>query len=82
MTLICSSIVHIKLSDNVSQKVNFKISFHSAMNKPGEAISALRKQLLKFYNMVSIGQLSFEMFTLFALHVVGVNKWGALHEGI
>ena len=76
-----SSIVQIKLLDDVSQKVKFRISFHSAMNKLVEAISALRKQRLKFYNVVSIGQLYFEMLTLFVLHVIGVNEWGALHEG-
>ena len=82
MTLICSSIVQIKLLDDVSQKMNFKISFHSATNKLVEAISVLRKQQLKFYNMVSIGQIYFEMLTPFAIHVIGVNEWGALHEGI
>ena len=74
--------MQIKLLDDVSPKVNFKISFRSAMNKLVEVISALRKQLLKFYNVVSIGQLYFETLTLFALHVIGVNGWGALHEGI
>ena len=74
MTLICSSIVQIKLLDDVSQKMNFKISFHSAMNKLVDAISALRKQPLKFYNVVYIGQLYFEMLTLFALHVIGVDE--------
>ena len=39
-----------------------------------------KKQRLKFYNVVSIGQLYFEMLTPFALHVIGVNKCGALHE--
>ena len=82
MTLICSSIRQIKLLDDVSQKMNFKVSFHSAMNKLVEAISALRKQRLKFYNVVSIGQLYFEMLTLSVFHVIGVNKWGALHEEI
>ena len=81
MALIYSSIVQIKLSDNVSQKMNFKMSFHSAMNKLVEAILALRKQRLKFYNVVSIGQLYFKMLTLSVLHVIGVNEWGALHEG-
>ena len=81
MTHICSSTVHIKLLDDVSQKMKFKISFHSAMNKLVEAISMLRKQQLKFYNVVSISQLNFEMLTLFVLHVIGVNEWGALHEG-
>ena len=52
------------------------------MNKLVEVISALGKQLLKFYNVVSISQLYFEMPTLFALHVIGVNEWGALHEGM
>ena len=33
MTLICSSIVQIKLLDDVSQKVKFRISFYSTMNK-------------------------------------------------
>ena len=72
----------IKLLDDVSQKMKFRIFFHSAMNKLVEVISAIRKQLLKFYNVVSIGQLYFEMLTLFVLHVIGVNEWGALHEGI
>ena len=74
MTRICSSIVLIKLLDDVSQKVKFKISFHSAMSKLVEAISALRKQRLKFYNVVSIGQLYFETLTLSVLHVIGVNE--------
>ena len=52
------------------------------MNKLVEGISVLRKQLLKFYNVVSISQLYFEMLTLSVLHVIGVNEWGALHEGI
>ena len=82
MTRICSSIVLIKLLDDVFSKMKFRIFFHSAMNKLVEAISTLRKQLLKFYNVVSIGQLYFEMLTYFALHVIGVNEWGALHEGI
>ena len=82
MTLICSSIVQIKLLYDVSQKVNFKTSFPFAMNKLVEVISALRKQLLKFCNVVFIGQLYFEMLTLFTFHVIGVNEWGALHEGI
>ena len=82
MTRICSSIVQTKLLDDASQKVKFRISFHSAMNKLVEAISVLRKQRLKFYNVVSIGQLYFEMLTLSVLHVIGVNEWGALHEGI
>ena len=81
MTRICSSIVQIKLLDNVFQKMKFRIFFHSAMNKLVEAISVLRKQRLKFYNVVSIGQLYFEMLTLSVLHVIGVNEWGALHEG-
>ena len=81
MTRICSSIVQTKLLDDVSQKVKFRISFHSAINKLVDAISALRKQQLKFYNVVSIGQLYFETLTLFVLHVIGVNEWGALHEG-
>ena len=81
MTRICSSIVQINLLDDVSQKMKFRISFHSAMNKLVEAILVLRKQQLKFYNAVSIGQLYFEMLTLFVLHVIGVNEWGALHEG-
>ena len=51
------------------------------MNKLVEAILALRKQQLKFYNVVSIGQLYFEMLTLHVLHVIGVNEWEALHEG-
>ena len=51
------------------------------MNKLVEAISALRKQRLKFYNVVSIGQLYFKTLTLSVLHVIGVNEWGALHEG-
>ena len=81
MTRICSSIVQIKLLDDVSQKMKFRISFHSAMNKLVKAISMLRKQLLKFYNVVSIGQLYFETLTLYVLHVIGVNEWGALHDG-
>ena len=80
MTRICSNIVQIKLLDDESQKVKFKISFHSAMSKLVEAISALRKQRLKFYNVVSTGQLYFETLTLSVLHVIGVNEWGALHE--
>ncbi|KAH9659498.1 hypothetical protein KPL70_023866 [Citrus sinensis] len=47
-----------------------RIFFHSAMNKLVEVISALRKQQLKFYNVVSIGQLYFEMLTLSVLHVI------------
>ena len=82
MTLIYSSIVQIKLLDDVSQKMNFKVSFHSAINKLVEAISALRNQPLKFYNVVSIGQLYFEMLTLFVLHVICVNEMEALHKGI
>ena len=66
----------------VSQNVKFRISFHSTMNKIVEAISMLRKQLLKFYNVVFIGQLYFETLTLFVLHVIGVNELRALHEGI
>ena len=81
MTRICSSIVQTKLLDDVSLKMKFRIFFHSAMNKLVEAISGLRKQRLKFYNVVSIGQLYFEMLTLSVLHVIGVNEWGALHEG-
>ena len=81
MIRIYSSIVQIKLLGNVSQKMKFKIFFHSAMNKLVEAISVLRKQRLKFYNVVSIGQLYFEMLTLFFLHVIGVNEWGTLREG-
>ena len=74
MTFICSSIVQIKLSDDVSQKVNFKIFFHYVMNNLVEAILALRKQLLKFYNMVFIGQLYFEILIFFALYVIRVNE--------
>ena len=81
MTLICLSIVQTKLLDDVSQKMKFRIFFHSTMNKLVEAISVLRKQRLKFYNVVSIGQLYFETLTLSVLHVIGVNEWGALHEG-
>ena len=81
MTRICSSIVQTKLLDDASQKVKFRISFHSAMNKLVEAISVLRKQRLKFYNVVSIGHLYFETLTLSVLHVIGVNEWEALHEG-
>ncbi|KAK9195367.1 hypothetical protein WN943_003488 [Citrus x changshan-huyou] len=62
------TIREITLSDDVFHKVNFKTSFRSTMNKLVEAISALRKQLLKFYNVVSIGQLYFEMLILFVLH--------------
>ena len=80
MTFIYSSIMQIKLLYDVSQKVKFKISFHSVMNKLVETISALRKQQLKFYNVVSIGQLYFEMLTLSVFHVIGVNVWGELHE--
>ena len=82
MTLICSSIVNIKLLDDVSQKVKFRISFHSAMNKLVDAILVLRKQIQKFYNVVFIGQLYFEMLTLSVRHVICVNEWGALYEGI
>ena len=82
MTRIYSSIVLIKLLDDVSQKMKFRIFFYSAMNKLVEAILVLRKQQLKFYNVVSIGQLYFEMFTLSVLHVIGVNEYGALHEGL
>ncbi|KAH9792872.1 hypothetical protein KPL71_004324 [Citrus sinensis] len=60
----------IKLLDDVSQKMKFIIFFHSAMNKLVEAISVLRKQRLKFYNVVSIGQLYFETLTLSVLHVI------------
>ncbi|KAK9187457.1 hypothetical protein WN944_018852 [Citrus x changshan-huyou] len=60
--------VEIKLLDDVSQKEKFIIFFHSAMSKLVEGISMLRKQLLKFYNVVSIGQLYFETFTLSVLH--------------
>ena len=81
MTRICSSIVQIKLLDDVSQKMKFIIFFYFAMNKLMEAISVLRKQRLKFYNVVSISLLYFEMLTLSVLHVIGVNKWGVLHEG-
>ena len=80
MTRICSSIVQTKLLDDVSQKMKFRIFFHSAINKLVEAISVLRKQRLKFYNVVSIGYLYFETLTLSVLHVIGVNEWGALHE--
>ena len=66
--------MQIKLLGDVSQKVKFRISFHSVMNKLVEAISVLRKQLLKFYNVVSIGQLYFETLTLSVLHVIGVNE--------
>ena len=61
--------------------MKFKISFHSAMNKLVEAISVLRKQQLKFYNVIFIGQIYFEMLKLFVLLVIGVNEWGVLHEG-
>ena len=81
MTRICSNIVQIKLLDDVSQKIKFKIFFHSAMNKLVEAISVLRKRQLKFYNVVFIGQLYFETLTLSVLYVIGVNEWGALHGG-
>ena len=80
MTRICSSIVQIKLLDDVFQKEKFIIFFHSAMNKLVEAISVLRKPQLMFYNVVSIGQLYFEMLTLSVLHVIGVNEWGVLRE--
>ncbi|KAK9192667.1 hypothetical protein WN944_003360 [Citrus x changshan-huyou] len=40
------------------------------MNKLVEAISVLRKQQLKFYNVVSIGELYFETLTLSVLHVI------------
>ncbi|KAK9187629.1 hypothetical protein WN944_019027 [Citrus x changshan-huyou] len=66
--------VEIKLLDDVSQKVKFKIFFHSAMNKLVEAISVLRKQLQKFYNVVSIGQLYLETLTLSVLH--GIDFMG------
>ncbi|KAH9698193.1 hypothetical protein KPL71_023923 [Citrus sinensis] len=65
-----ADIVNYLVTGDVSQKVKFKISFHSAMNKRVEAISVLRKQRLKFYNVVSIGQLYFEMLTLSVLHVI------------
>ena len=81
MTLFCSSIVQIKLLDDVSQKKKFIIFFHSTMNKLVEVISVLIKQRLKFYNVVSIGHLYFEMLRLSVLHVIGVNEWGVLHEG-
>ena len=81
MNRICSSIVHIKLLDDVSHKMKFRIFFHSAMHKLVEATSVLRKPRLKFYNVVFIGQLYFEMLTLSVLHVIGVNEWEALHEG-
>ena len=73
--------MHIRLLDDVSLKMKFRIFFHSAMHKLVEAISVLRKQRLKFYNVVSIGQLYFETLTLSILHVIGVNECGALHEG-
>ena len=82
MTLTCSSIVQIKLLNDVFQKVKIKISFHSAINKLVEVISVLRKQQLKFYNVVSISQLYFKTLALSVLHVIGVNEWGTLHEGI
>ncbi|KAH9792899.1 hypothetical protein KPL71_004332 [Citrus sinensis] len=62
--------VNALLDSAPSQKVKFTISFHSAMNKLVEAISVLRKQLQKFYNVVFIGQLYFEMLTLSVLHVI------------
>ena len=61
--------------------MKFRIFFHYAKNKLVEAISVQRKQLLKFYNVVSIGQPYFEMLILSVLYVIGVNEWGALHEG-
>ncbi|KAK9208804.1 hypothetical protein WN944_001164 [Citrus x changshan-huyou] len=69
----------IKLLGDVSQKVKFRISFHSATNKVVEAISVLRKQLLKFYNVVSIGQLYFETLTLSVLHVIAIISDGGAH---
>ena len=80
MILSCSSIMQIKLLDNVSQKVKFRIFFHSAMNKLVEDISALRKQRLKFYNVVSIGQLYFKTLTFFVFHVISVNEWGVFQK--
>ena len=80
MTFICPSIVHIKLLDDVSQKMKFRIFFHSTINKRLEAISALRNQLLKFYHVIFIGQLYFEIFTLYILHVICVNEWRVLHK--
>ena len=52
------------------------------MNKLVEVILVIKKQQLKFYNVVFIGQLYFKMLTLSVLHMIGVNEWGALYEGI
>lgn len=82
MILIFSSIIHIKLLGNASYRANFKTSFHFTMYKFVEAVLVLRRRLLKFYNVIFIYQLYFEMLTRFVLHVIGASAWETLHERI
>ena len=46
-----------------------------------EAVLILKRQLKKFYNVVSIGLLFFMMLMFFVLCVRGVNPWVAFERG-
>ena len=52
MIFIHSNIMWIILSDDASQRENFKTSFHYIRNKLVETILVLERRLLKFYNMI------------------------------
>ena len=81
MILVYSNIVQINLLEDVSQSEDFKTSFRYTINKLIKAILVPIKQLLKFYNVVSIDELYFEMLTLFILYIIGVSAHEALHKG-
>lgn len=62
-----------QLSDDAFQRANVK--------KLMEAILIPRRCLLKFYNVVFIGQLYLKMVIFFVLYVTNARVWEALHEG-
>ena len=82
MTHICSSIVQTKIVRRCVPESEIQNILSFCHEQACGGHSALRKQQLKFYNVVFIDQLYFEMLKPFALHVIGVNEWGALYEGI
>ena len=81
MTHICSSIVQTKIVRRCVPESEIQNILSFCHEQACGGHFSARKQLLKFYNVVSIGQLYFETLTLSVLHVIGVNEWGALHEG-
>jgi hypothetical protein len=76
MNLSYSSISRINSSEDVFQKKSKKAYLGIATNWLVEVTLELRKQHLKFCNLVSFGPLYSKMRLIFVLSVIGAKGWG------